>query len=325
MKPKIRFACGLYDRMLPLYLKEVEPEGIDLEFVRMDNPRDIFDAMAARAPFEAAEMSSSEYIQRTVAGQSAFVALPVFPSRMFRHGFITINRRAVREPRDLAGKRIGVPLWTISAAVWIRGHLMHDYGVDLSNVTWIQGSINSPEAHGDPTVLPMARPPRIEQNRSGRSLSDLLAAGEIDAIIGTDIPQSIKTSPDVARLFPDFREVEKALYRDKRIYPIMHLVVVRKDVHAAHPWIAQPLFDCFNRSKAVALKRMRYLGALNYMLPWLMDDLDEIDAVFGGDPWPYGLESNRPTLEALATYLADQGIIGRKPALEELFLPVQHN
>lgn len=322
MNPRIRFACGLYDRMLPLYLKEVVPAGVDLEFVRMDNPRDIFDAMAARQPFEAAEMSSSEYIQRTVAGASPFVALPVFPSRMYRHGFITVNRRTVKAPQDLAGKRIGVPLYTMSAAVWIRGHLTHDYGVDLSRVTWIQGSINSPDAHGDPTVLPMVRPPRIEPNRSGRSLSDLLDAGEIDAVIGTDIPRSMKTNPDVVRLFPDFREIEKALYRTKRIYPIMHLVVIRKDVHERYPEIAQSLFDSFTAAKNQALKQMRYLGALRYMLPWLMDDIDEIDEVFGGDPWPYGLEPNRPTLTALATYLADQGIIARVPALEELFVSV---
>ena len=168
--PKIRFACGLYDRMLPLYLKDVQPEGIDLDFVRMDNPRDIFDQMAGKQAFDAAEMSSSEYISRVAANKCPFVALPVFPSRVFRHGFITVNRgNGIDSPKDLAGKRIGVPLYTMSAAVWIRGHLQHDFGVDLSKVKWIQGSINEPGAHGDPHALPMVRPVAIEPNRTGRS------------------------------------------------------------------------------------------------------------------------------------------------------------
>ena len=320
---KIRFACGLYDRMLPLYLKEVQPKGIDFEFVRMDNPRDIFDQMAGQQAFDAAEMSSSEYISRVSAQKCPFVALPVFPSRVFRHGFITVNRNSgIHRPRDLAGKRIGVPLYTMSAAVWIRGHLQHDFGVDLSGVKWIQGSINTVGAHGDPHALPMVRPVAIEQNRTGKSLDQLLDEGAIDAVIGTDIPNSIKTNPAVQRLFPNFREIEKRLYQDKRIHPIMHLVVIRKEVYERHPAVAQSLYDAFCASKAIALKQMRYLGALRYMLPWLMDDLDEIDAIFGGDPWPYGVEANRPTLEALVTYLADQGIIAAPLPVDGLFVKV---
>src|SRR5690606_3972385 len=146
---RLRFACGLYDRMQALYTGEVKPEGIELDFVVIDAPRKIFDRMAGAQEFDAAELSCSEFIARRSAGDDSFVALPVFPSRSFRHGLISINAsRGIRAPGDLAGKRIGVPLYTMTAAVWIRGHLRHQYGVDLSGVTWVQGSINQPGAHG---------------------------------------------------------------------------------------------------------------------------------------------------------------------------------
>jgi len=322
--PRIRFATGLYDRMVPLYSGEVKPEGIDLTFEVIDDPRVIFDRMAGSQAFDACEMSSSEYISRFSAGQCPFVAIPAFPSRVFRHSFITVNRRAgIRGPQDLAGKRIGVPLYTMTAAVWIRGHLMHDYGVDLSGVTWVQGSIEKPGSHGAPTVLPMLKQPRIENNTTDRSLDQLLDAGEIDAVIGTGIPTCIRTNPDVVRLFPNYREVERAFYQRTRIFPIMHLVVIRKDVHDAHPDVARALYRTLEASRQAALTHMKYLGALRYMLPWLTADIDEIDEVFGGDPWPYGLEANRPTLEALVKYLADQHIIASPLPIERLFAPVE--
>ena len=160
---KLSFACSLYDRMQSLYTGEVKPEGFDLDFVAVEWARTIFDKMSGEQAFDASELSSSEFISRLAAGQCPFVAIPVFPSRIFRHSFIWINARSgIRSPRDLAGKRIGVPLYTMTAAIWIRGHLQHDYGVDLSGVTWVQGAINKGGAHGQPTVLDMARPVRIE-------------------------------------------------------------------------------------------------------------------------------------------------------------------
>src|SRR5215470_18514036 len=152
-KLPITFACGLYDRMLALYTGEVKPDGIDLNFLAIDEPRRIFDRMGRNLEFDACEMSSSEVISRICAGRNEMVALPVFPSRVFRHGFITVNRKAVKAPKDLAGKRIGVPLYTQTAAVFIRGLLAEDYGVDLSGVHWIEGSVNAATAHGKPTVL----------------------------------------------------------------------------------------------------------------------------------------------------------------------------
>jgi len=319
----LNFACSFYDRMLPLYTGEVRPAGIDLKYVPVDSSRDIFDRMAGRREFDVAEFSSSEFISRKSAGDCPFVAIPVFPSRMFRHSFISINRKSgIRSPKDLEGKRVGVPLYTMTAAVWIRGHLQHEYGVDLSTIRWVQGSINSAGRHGNPTVLPMVRSVPVEINDGGKSLSQLIDEGSIDAIIGTSLPAAMRHNPDIRRLFPDFREIEKNFYRRTRIYPIMHLVAIRRDVYEKHPFIAASLYRAFCESRDRALAKMRFLGAPRYMLPWIASDLDEIDEVFGDDFWPYGVEANRPTLDALVTYLAEQSIIAAPIPIEELFVPI---
>jgi 4,5-dihydroxyphthalate decarboxylase len=322
----ISFACGLYDRMQALYTGEVQPEGIDLDFINIDAPRAIFDRMAGQQVFDMSELSSTEFITRASAGDNSFVALPVFPSRSFRHGLITVNRRSgIRTPKDLAGKRIGVPLYTMTAAVWIRGHLQHDYDVDLSGVEWVQGSINGASGHGSPSVLPMVREVPVTVNHSGKSLSQLLDEGEIDAIIGTTLPQSIKHNPDIQRLFPDFREVEKAYYRRTGIFPIMHLIAIRREVYEKNPFMGPSLYRAFCASKQVALDKMRNLAALRYMLPWLADDLDELDAVFGSDPWTYGFEANRKTLSTLITYMTEQGLLATEYPVDALFVPIGEN
>jgi ABC-type nitrate/sulfonate/bicarbonate transport system substrate-binding protein len=316
------FACGLYDRMTALYTGEVRPAGIDLNFIAVNDPRALFDRMAARQEFDASEMSTSEYVSRFVAGKCPFVAIPAFPSRMFRHGFITVDSRVVKTPKDLEGKRIGIQLYTMTAAVWIRGLLQHDHGVNLSNIQWVEGAMEEPKPHGNPTVLPPLKPISIVANTSGKSLSELLEAGDIQAVIGADVPSAIRRAPHVKRLFPDFRAEEKAYYRRTKIFPIMHLVVLRREFHERHPFAATSLFNALEESRSLAQRRMRYIGALRYMLPWLPAELDEIDEVFGGDPWPYGIEPNRPTLEALVRFLADQSMIAAPVKLEDLFVPV---
>lgn len=316
------FACGLYDRMLALQTGGVRPDGIDLNFIPVDNPRDLFDRMGGGQEFDASELSSSEYITRFAAGSCPFVALPVFPSRVFRHGFIAVDTRVIRKPADLAGKRIGVQLYTMTAAIWIRGLLQHEYGVDLSSIEWVEGAIDKPTSHGKPTVLPPLKPVSITVNKSGKSLSQLLEDGEIAAIIGADLPPAFGKNPNVQRLFPDFRETEKNYYRRTKIFPIMHLVVLRKEFHEQHPFVATSLYNALCDSKAQAFQKMRYLGTLRYMLPWLPADLDEIKDVFGGDPWTYGIAPNRTTLEALVQYLVDQSMIPNRIEVDDLFVPV---
>ncbi len=318
----LTFACGVYDRTLPLLTGEVRVPGADLTYVPIDDPRQIFDRLARGDEFDLAEMSLSEYICRYVADECAFVALPVFPSRVFRHSMIAVDRRKVTGPAELAGKRIGVPLYTMTAAVYMRGLLEHDYGVDLSGVHWVQGAINHASSHGNPAAMPLLRPADIEQNRSGRSLSDLLDAGELDAVMGTDMPDAMRTNPELVRLFPNFRSVEQDYFRRTHIFPIMHTVVVRRSVYERDPTLGPRLYAAFAAAKDRAWERIRRVGTLAYMLPWMIDDVDEIDRVFGGDPWPYGVESNRPTLDALMTYLFEQGLIARTVRVDDLFAPI---
>jgi 4,5-dihydroxyphthalate decarboxylase len=323
-KVPLTFACGLYDRMLRLYTGEVQPRGIDLTFIANDEPRDIFDRMARNLEFDLSEMSTSEYISRFGNNRNPFVALPVFASRVFRHGFIFVNKRSgIAKPKDLEGKRVGVPLYTMSAAIWIRGLLQHEYGVDLSRIHWVEGALKSGGAHGNPDALPLLAPPPIEINTSGKPMNELLATGALDAIIASRTVEGLGRNPDIVRLIPDYRQVEQDYYRRTKIFPIMHLIVIRRDVYEKHPFIAQSLFDAFCESKRRALHLMRELGALRYMLPWLTADIDEIDAVFGGDPWPYGVEPNRPTLEAMVSYMVEQSFIPRKIPVEDLFLDVK--
>jgi 4,5-dihydroxyphthalate decarboxylase len=318
----ITFACGLYDRMLPLYTGDVKADGIDLNFLAIDHPREIFDRMLANQEFEACEMSSSEYIRHAVRGDCPMVAIPVFPSRVFRHGYIAIDKRQIGAPKDLAGKRIGVPLYAMTAAIFIRGLLQHDHRADFSGVTWIEGGMNDTKPHGAPSTVPLARQVAVEPHSSTISLNDRLEKGDIAAIIGSGLPKALKTNPNVARLFPDYRAREIDYYRRTKVFPIMHLVVLRRDVYEQHPFVATSLYNAFCEAKAIAAKKMRELGTLRYMLPWMASELEEIDQVFGGDPWPYGIEANRPTLEALVQYLADQALIEKPVPIEPLFAPI---
>ena len=309
--------------MVPLYTGEVQPDGIDLNFVVIDSPRDIFDRMAGGQEFDLSEMSSSETIQRMAANQSPFVALPVFPSRVFRHGHVSINRKSgIKKPKDLEGRRVGVPLYTQTAAIFIRGFLQHEYGVDCSKIHWVQGGLNHKGSHGNPTVLPLLKPADIETAPADKSLSDLLEEGKIDAITATSMPKSYRRNPDIQRLFPNFREVELDYFRRTGIFPIMHLVALKRSVYEQYPFVATSLFNAFNQSKDRQLEKMKETGALRYMLPWLSSELDEIEEVFKGDPWPYGIEPNRPTLDALVTYLHEQHVIARKLPLEAIFVPI---
>jgi 4,5-dihydroxyphthalate decarboxylase len=315
---KLSFACGLYDRTDALRTGDVKVENIDLDFIAVSDPREIFDRMGGKQEFDLSEFSTSEFVGRFARGDDAFVALPVFPSRVFRHGYIYINRHAgIREPKDIAGKRVGVPLYTMTAAVWIRGILNQHYGVDFSGCRWLEGAINHPGLHGDPSAPPLLKPVAIERDPKGRSLSELLAAREIDVIVGTQHPIP---HPDIVPLFPDARKVEREFALKTRIFPMMHLVVIKRAVYERNRWIAEKLYKAFVDAKNLALARLKRGHPL--MLPWLHLDIRELDEVFGGDPYPCGVEPNRPSLEALVGYLHAQHFIAEKIPIEELFVPV---
>jgi len=318
----ITLASGFYDRMHALYTGDVKPAGIDLTFMAIDDPRQIFDRMGGGLEFDASEMSLSEHITKLVAGNSPFVAVPVFISRVFRHQFIFINTKSgIKQPKDLEGRRIGVPLYVQTAAVFIRGVLQHEYGVDLSTIRWVQGAMEHPGTHGKPNVLGLLKKIELEQNSSGKSLNQLLEDGDIDAMITASIPEPYGRNPAVQRLFPNFREVEADYFKRTKIFPIMHVLAIKRAVYEKHPFVATSLYNACCESRAIAIAKMRDVGALRYMLPWLVADFHEIDDVFGSEFWPYGVEENRPTLEALVTYLHEQAMIPKTIPIEELFVP----
>jgi len=321
-KLKLTYAGSLYDRMQPLYTGEVTPDGIDLNFIAIDQPRPIFDRMSGGQEFDIAEYSSSEFTQRTWNKQCPFVAIPVFPSIAFRMGFIAINRKSgIKTPKDLEGKRVGVPLYTMTAAIFINGLLQHEFGVDLTKIHWVQSAMNTEGSHGHPTVLPLLKKISVEDNKTNKTLGQLLAEGAIDATLGTSLPDEIRTNPDVVRLFPNYVDVDKDIYKRKKIYPIMHLVAIKKELYERYPFVATSMYDAFVKSKKIALQKMFNLRAVRYMTPFLMREIDDIWEVFNGDPWPYGVEPNRQTLEALVTYLQDQFLIGGPVKVDDLFVP----
>jgi 4,5-dihydroxyphthalate decarboxylase len=211
----------------------------------------------------------------------------------------------------------------MTAAVWQRGHLQHEYGVNLDTIEWVEGKMEGPGSHGKPSALPPLKPVKITTNTQPKSLSQLLADGDIDATIGADPPDCLGKVPHVQRLFPNFKEVEKEYYKKTSIFPVMHLVVLKRDFYDANKFAASSLFEALNESKELARKRMNYTSALRYMLPWLPEAIDDIRETFGEDCWPYGLvEENRKTIAALIDYLHEQSMIEWKPNVDELFAPV---
>src|SRR6201997_3189952 len=220
---RLSFACCRYDRTEAIREGTVQVEGVDLACLTFKAGREIFDRMVGGREFDVSELSASEYISLVGRGDCPFVALPVFPSRVFRHGYIFINKRSgIRAPKDLEGRRVGLPLYTQTAAIWARGLLRHQFGVDLDRIRWVQGAVEDAGAHGTPHAPPLLRPVMIEQNASGASLAVLLAKGEIDALIGSRKPDTLGRDSDVVRLFPDYRALEREFYRQTKIFPIMH-------------------------------------------------------------------------------------------------------
>jgi 4,5-dihydroxyphthalate decarboxylase len=245
----------------------------------------------------------------------------VFPSKSFRHSFIFINKKSgIQKPADLAGRRVGMMGYGQTASVWIRGMLQDDFGLDLRQVRWLEGGSDAPYNAGKNVTIPEGI--KIEVIPDTMAMSDLLARGEIDAMFGARHPASFRKNPDVVRLFPNYREVERDYFRRTGIFPIMHTVVIREELYERHRWIAASLYKAFVEAKQLADRDMRFSGAMRYALPWLAQDIDEIDELFSGDPFCYGVEANRTSLSALARYLQDQGFIDRPIDVDALFAPI---
>lgn len=319
----LTFACGPYDRMEALHQGIVQPEGIDLRYIPIRSSPEIFARMASTHSFDVSEMSLAHYMVSRIRGAFPFVAIPVFPSRVFRHGYIYINTAAgISGPRDLEGKRVGVQEFRQTAGVWIRGILHHEYGVDLKKISWFEGGVNQPRQPDDVMDLRPIREISLQVIPGDRTLNDMLAAGEIDAYFGARRPLALDQGRNVARLFPNYRELERAYYRKTRHHPIMHTVVIREKLYDQHRWVAESLYKACEESKAWVLGEMQHSGAQRYMLPWLFDEMADMFELFDGNPWPYGLEANRHSLEAFESYLVEQGFIEKAAPIEDLFAPI---
>jgi 4,5-dihydroxyphthalate decarboxylase len=324
-KLPVSLACLPYDRVTPLMTGEVGIEGADVTPVTIRWPVEVFSRML-RNEFDIGEMSITHCFVLSKLSKAKFVTLPIFPSRAFRHGFICVNTRAgIREPKDLEGKRIGVQGHQNTAAIWIRGILQQEHGVSFDKVRWFEGGVNQPGvAGGHATVLRPAAPLDIQHIGEQRMLSDMLASGEIDALINPELPDSLYTSKEVVRLFPDYHQRERDYFKRTGIFPIMHTIVMREELYRQHPWLATSVYKAFQRAKALAYEQARFTGAMLYMMPWMSEQLEEVDEVFGKkDWWPYGLEANRTTLEAYARHLAEQTFTPNVARIEDIFVPVQ--
>lgn len=257
---------------------------------------------------------------RIDANERSMVGIPAFTSRMFRHSYIVVNRKAVQKPADLRGKRIGIPIYTTTAAVYMRALLQHEYDVDLDEIEWLAGDLEKGGGgHAPVATTPLRKPVRIERNASDKSLGQLLAENEIQAIIAPTLPSILGKHPDVGRLFPNYVEVEAGYYARTGVFPIMHLVTIRREVCERHPFVAESLYKALCASKDLALKRMHLTGTTPYMLPWMSRDLQEIADVLGLDPFPYGVEKSRRVLDAFAAYVFEQGMTSRVVPIDELF------
>ncbi len=314
-KIPLTLACGDYAIVGPLKDGRVQPDGIDLTVLtRMDSTTRHWRFLRGKE-FDLAEVSCSSYL---IARDQRFAldALPVFLHRRFRHGFIFINTsKGIRQPKDLAGRRIGVKQYQATAIVWMRGILEHEYGVPHRSIEWVCELDESVEFQAPPGLA-------LTRLNNDQSVETMLAEGELDAVLHPDLIRPLRDKdPRVARLFPDYRNEEIAYYNKTGIFPIMHVLGIKREICEKYPWVAVNMYQALNEAKAVALAQLenpRIVPLVFYRDVW-----EEQERIFGDDPWQYGLgEQNRKTLDTLVGYAHEQGLITRRMPLDELFLSV---
>lgn len=315
----LTLACWNYDRTAGLADGSVRPDGIDLNVHRLEVEETFF-RMLRHREFDAAEMSLSSYCVTLGRPDPKFIAIPVFPSRLFRHSCIFVSAASgIERPEDLVGKRIGVPEYQMTAPVWIRGILQDEYGVDPASVIYCTGGEEQP---GREEKLKLDLPDRfrIEPIGPDKTLSQMLVDGEIDALHTARTPSSFYAHPDkVRRLFPDFVPVEKDYYARTGIFPIMHTVAIRREVYEANRWIARSLFKAFGDAQRRVYEELLVTASLKTMLPWQIAAVEETVALLGRDWWPYGFAANRNVIDTFLRYHHEQGLSPRRLEPEELF------
>jgi 4,5-dihydroxyphthalate decarboxylase len=315
----ITIACGNYDRTQAIKDGVVKVEGCAVTYLPL-YPEEIFFRAFRYAEFDVSEISFSSYIRTVAAGTSAYIGIPAFVSRIFRHSGIYIRTGAgIRSPQDLRGKRIGLPEYQITAVVWMRGLLQHEYGVHPSEIHWRSGGQEQPGRH---ERTPLKAIPGLDLQPIGddQTLVEMLRQGELDALFTARAPSSfLAGEPHIARLFADTRAAETAYYRKTGLFPIMHLIGIRRTLAEKYPWLATSVYKAFCDAKAIAMANLRDVNALLVTLPFLEAETRETIAAMGEDFWKYGVHENLREIEALTQYAHEQGLVDRRVGVDELF------
>jgi 4,5-dihydroxyphthalate decarboxylase len=317
----ITIACGNYDRTRAIRDGSVKVEGCAVTYLPL-YPEEIFHRAFKFQEFDVSEISFSSYIRTVAAGTSAYIGVPAFVSRIFRHSGIYIRKDGgIRTPADLRGKRIGVPEYQITAVVWMRGMMQHQYGVLPSEIHWRSGGQEQP-GRQERTPLKAIKGLDLKPIGDDQTLVGMLKDGELDALFTARAPSSfLNGEPHIARLFPNTRDAEQAYYKETKLFPIMHLVGIRRPLAEKYPWLATSVYKAFCEAKALAMVDLRDVNALMVTLPWLEAETHATSAIMGDDFWKYGISENLPDIEALTQYVHEQGLADRKVGVEELFHP----
>ncbi len=318
-KIPISVACGRYDRTAPILDNRVSIEGCEVNFIPLD-PEEVFFRALRYAEFDVAELSFNSYLMATSRDACPYIALPAFVSRYFRHSAIYLRTGSgIEKPEDLKGRKVGVPEYQMTAIVWMRGILSDEYGVQPSDIHWRTGGQEEP---GRSERTPMVAPEGIDIQPIGedQSLCDMLQKGELDALITARHPSLFMRGEDcIQRLFPDYPTVEQAYFRKTGIFPIMHVIGVRKTLLEREPWIASSVYKAFLQARDIAMWEIANRGGLRLSLPWIEANVARARELLGDDYWPYGVEENRKVIETLVRYSWDQGLLKRRLTLEQIF------
>jgi 4,5-dihydroxyphthalate decarboxylase len=316
-KLRLSVAVGNYDRTRALIDGRVGMDGVDPVMMTL-GPEEIFFRAFRGAEFDICELSLSSFTVRTARGDCPYVGVPAFVSRAFRHTSIYVRTDRVKEPADLKGKRVGLPEYQLTANVWARALLEDDFGVTPADIHWLRGGIEE-AGRIEKIALDLPAGVRLDDIPADATLAGMLAAGEIDAMIGPRAPSCYRVEAEVGRLFPDSTAAARDYYARTGIFPIMHLVGVRKKLAETHPWLPAAVFKAFEEAKAVGLAELEDMSATKVMLPFAAEELEETQDLMGRDFWSYGVPGNEATLEAFLRHHHAQGLSPRKVAIEELF------
>jgi 4,5-dihydroxyphthalate decarboxylase len=318
-KLRITVACAAYDRTWPLLGGQVPIEGCEANFFPID-PSEAFRRAYSTQDFDVTELSCSSHILTTARGDAPYIAVPAFVSRVFRHSAFYIRTdRGIRSAADLRGRRVGVTEYQMTAGLWARGLLSDEYEVPSSEIQWRSGGMDAP---GLTERTPIRLPSEIDLQpiAAGKTLSGMLETGELDALIAARAPRCfVQGAAHVDRLFPDFRAAEEDYYRRTRLFPIMHLVGIRRSLVEANPWLAASVMKAFHQAKAIALREIEDVGISRASLPWLQADVARAKAIMGPDIWPYGYKANQREIEAMLRWSKAQGLSHRLVSAQELF------